>query len=378
MSQRVVLWQGNEACAQGAIYAGCNFFGGYPITPSTEVAEEMSRLLPKNGGKFIQMEDEIAGLGAVLGAAAAGAKAMTATSGPGFSLMMELLGYGCMAELPCVIVNVQRGGPSTGLPTKGAQADMLQARWGTHGDHPTIALSPASIEECFTQTVKCFNLAERFRLPVLLMMDEFIGHMREKMTVPAPGQLEVYTHPRPRVKPAEYQHFGPGTEVGGAYAAMGSGYRFNITGLTHDPMGFPTNRADETKWKMDRLRSKVEDHRAELVEVHEEFMEDAEVLLFSYGAATRTSQQVVRQARAQGLKVGLLRPAIVWPFPDQAVAEALRKVEAMVVVEMNQGQMILEVERCNRTHTRVLPALRYDGEMITPSEVMKVLEEAAR
>lgn len=377
MSQ-VALLQGNEACARGAIYAGCNFFGGYPITPSTEVAEEMARMLPKHGGKFIQMEDEIAGIGTVLGAAAAGAKAMTATSGPGFSLMMELLGYGCMAELPCVIVNVQRGGPSTGLPTKGAQADMMQARWGTHGDHPTIALSPSSIAECFTQTVKCFNLAERFRMPVILLMDEFIGHMREKMTLPQPGQLEVYSHPRPKVKPSQYEHYGQDTNVGGAYANMGSGYRFNITGLTHDPKGFPTNRPDETKWKMDRLWSKIVDHRAELVMVEQEFMDDAEVVLFSYGAAARTCQHVVRQARAQGLRAGLVRPSVVWPFPDQLITEVLRRAKAVVVVEMNQGQMILEVERANRTHTRVLPALRYDGEMITPDEVMNVLQEAAR
>jgi len=378
MSRQVVLLQGNEACARGAIYAGCNFFGGYPITPSTEVAEEMARMLPKHGGKFIQMEDEIASLGSVLGAAAAGAKAMTATSGPGFSLMMELLGYGCMAELPCVIVNVQRGGPSTGLPTKGAQADMMQARWGTHGDHPTIALSPSSIEECFTQTVKCFNLAERFRMPVILLMDEFIGHMREKMALPQPGEMEVYTHPRPKVKPAQYEHYGQDSGVGGAYANMGSGYRFNITGLTHDPKGFPTNRPDETKWKMDRLRAKIEDHRSELVMAEQEFLDDAEVVLFSYGAAARTSRHVVRQARAQGFKAGLLRPAVLWPFPDRLVTEVLRRIKAMVVVEMNQGQMISEVERANHTHTRILPALRYDGEMITPDEVMNVLEEAAR
>ncbi len=378
MSNQVALLQGNEACAAGAIYAGCDFFGGYPITPSTEVAEEMARLLPRHGGKFIQMEDEIAGIGSVLGAAAAGAKAMTATSGPGFSLMMELLGYGCMAELPCVIVNVQRGGPSTGLPTKGAQADMMQARWGTHGDHQTIALAPSSIEECFTQTVRCFNLAERFRMPVMLMMDEFIGHMREKMSIPAPGELEVYTHPRPKVKPSDYQHFGDGTSVGGVYAAMGSGYRFNITGLTHDPMGFPTNRADEAKWKLDRLKAKVVDHLSELTEVEREFMDDAEVVLFSYGAAARTSQQAVREARAQGIKAGLIRPTIVWPFPHQLVSDVLRKAKAVVVVEMNQGQMALEVERANRSHTRMVTALRYDGEMITPAEVIKAVEEAAR
>jgi len=378
MSGTIKLLQGNEACAEGAIYAGCDFFGGYPITPSTEVAEELARMLPKHGGKFIQMEDEIAGLASVLGAAAAGAKAMTATSGPGFSLMLELLGYGCMAELPCVIVNVQRGGPSTGLPTKGAQADMMQARWGTHGDHPTIALCPSSIEECFTQTVKAFNLAEKFRMPVLLMMDEFIGHMREKMAVPEPGALEVYSHPRPKVKPSEYQHFGDGTSVGGAYAAMGSGYRFNITGLTHDLMGFPTNRPDETKLKMDRLKAKVEDHRAELTEVEEEFLDDAEIVIISYGAAARTSQQAIREAREAGVKVGLLRPTIVWPFPDQVVSDVLRKARAAIVAEMNQGQLILEVDRVNRSHTKVVPAQRYDGEMITPAEIMSVLKEVAR
>lgn len=374
MSADIRLMQGNEACAAGAIYAGCDFFGGYPITPSTEVAEEMARLLPQRGGKFIQMEDEIAGIAAVLGAGAAGAKALTATSGPGFSLMMELLGYGCMAEIPSVIVNVQRAGPSTGLPTKGAQADMLQARWGTHGDHPAIALCPSSVSESFALTVASFNLAEKFRIPVLLMLDEFVGHLREKITVPAPGELAVYTHPRPSVKPADYRHYGDGTSVGGPYAAMGTGYRFNITGLTHDPMGFPTGRLDEIIWKMDRLRDKIECHRQELVDVEREFMDDAEIVLFAYGGGARTAQEAVRMARAKGIKAGLLRPRIVWPFPDQAVADALQRAKAMLVVELNQGQLAGEVQRVNRSGTKVVPVLRYDGEIITPGEIMTAVE----
>ncbi len=374
MSADIRLLQGNEACAEGAIYAGCDFFGGYPITPSTEVAEEMARLLPRHGGKFIQMEDEIAGIATMLGAGAAGAKAMTATSGPGFSLMMELLGYGCMAEIPAVIVNVQRAGPSTGLPTKGAQADMMQARWGTHGDHPAIALCPSSVAESFSLTVKSFNLAERFRMPVQLMLDEFIGHLREKVTIPAPGELEVYTHPRPSVAPGEYRHFGDGTSVGGAYAAMGTGYRFNITGLTHDPMGFPTGRTDEIRWKMDRLRAKTDDHLPELVDVEREFLDDAEVVLFAYGGGARTAQEAVRLARARGIKAGLLRPRIVWPFPDQTVADALAKAKAMLVVELNQGQLIGEVRRVNQGGTKVVPVLRYDGEIITPDELMTAVE----
>lgn len=375
MSKNIQLLQGNEACAMGAIYAGCDFFGGYPITPSTEVAEEMALLLPRNGGKFIQMEDEIAGIGTILGAAAAGAKAMTATSGPGFSLMMELLGYGCMAEIPCVIVNVQRGGPSTGLPTKGAQADVMQARWGTHGDHPTIALCPSSVEESFKLTVKAFNLAEKFRMPVILLLDEFIGHMREKIEIPEPGKLEVYTHLKPNCKPSEYMHYGDGSSVGGAYADMGSGYRFNITGLTHDKHGFPTGRSDEIQWKMDRLKDKIEQHRPELVEVDQEFMDDAEIAVFSYGGAARSAQQAIREARAQGIKTGLVRPTTIWPFPDQAIEDILRKVKAVIVAEISQGQLLGEVQRINQFHTKVIPVQRYDGEMLTPNEVLKAITE---
>ena len=376
MSANIQLLQGNEASAAGAIYAGCDFFGGYPITPSTEVAEELARLLPQHGGKFIQMEDEIAGIATILGAGAAGAKAMTATSGPGFSLMMELLGYGCMAEIPCVIVNVQRAGPSTGLPTKGAQADMMQARWGTHGDHPAIALCPSSVYESFELTVKSFNLAEQYRMPVLLMLDEFIGHLREKVTVPAPGELAVYNHPRPAAGPAPYQHYGDGTSVGGAYAAMGTGFRFNITGLTHDKMGFPTGRLDEINWKMDRLRDKIDGHRDELVDVEEEFLADAEIMLFAYGGAARTAQEAVRMARAKGIKAGLLRPRIVWPFPDAVVAKALAKAKATLVVELNQGQLINEVQRVNQCGAQVIPVQRYDGEIITPDEIIKAMEAA--
>jgi 2-oxoglutarate ferredoxin oxidoreductase subunit alpha len=378
MSKDIRLLQGNEACALGAIYAGCNFFGGYPITPSTEIAEEMALLLPRGGGRFIQMEDEIAGIATVLGAAAAGAKAMTATSGPGFSLMMELLGYGCMAEVPCVIVNVQRGGPSTGLPTKGAQADVMQARWGTHGDHPTIALCPSSVEESFRLTVRAFNLAEKFRMPVILLLDEFIGHMREKMEIPGPGQLEIYTHAQPDCLPSAYLHYGDGTSVGGAYASLGSGYRFNITGLTHDQHGFPTGRADEIQWKMDRLKAKTEDHRAELIEVDQEFMDDAEIAVFSYGGAARSAQQAVREARARGIKAGLVRPITVWPFPDQALAEVLRRVKAMVVAEISQGQLLGEVQRVNQFHTKVIPVQRYDGEMLTPTEVLNAIAEESK
>jgi 2-oxoglutarate/2-oxoacid ferredoxin oxidoreductase subunit alpha len=374
MSGDIRLMQGNEACAEAATYAGCDFFGGYPITPSTEVAEEMARMLPQRGGKFIQMEDEIAGIATILGAGAAGAKAMTATSGPGFSLMLELLGYGCMAEIPAVIVNVQRAGPSTGLPTKGAQADMMQARWGTHGDHPAIALCPSSVAESFALTVKSFNLAERFRIPVLFMLDEFIGHLREKITVPAAGELEVYTHPRPGLKPSDYQHYGDGTSVGGSYAAMGTGYRFNITGLTHDKMGFPTGRLDEINWKMDRLKAKIEDHRQELVDVEREFLDDAEIVLFAYGGGARTAQEAVRMARAKGIKAGLLRPRIVWPFPDQVVADALKQAKVMLVVELNQGQLIGEVQRVNACGTPVVPVQRYDGEIITPGEIMTAVE----
>jgi 2-oxoglutarate ferredoxin oxidoreductase subunit alpha len=376
MSKNIKLWQGNEACAEGAVYAGCNFFGGYPITPSTEVAEVLALRLPQMGGKFIQMEDEIASMGVILGAAAAGAKAMTATSGPGFSLMMELLGYGYMAEIPCVIVNVQRAGPSTGLPTKGAQADVMQTRWGTHGDHPTIALCPSSIEESFKLTIKAFNLAEKFRVPVVLLLDEFIGHMREKIEIPAPGQLEVYTHAQPKVKPDQYQHYGDGSSVGGPYADMGSGYRFNITGLTHDKHGFPTGRLDEIQWKMDRLKAKIDEHLAELIEVEEEFLDDAELVVFSYGAAARSAQQAVRQAREKGIKAGLLRPTTLWPFPDQVTTDVLKKSKAMLVAEISQGQLIYEVERVNRSNTKVIPVQRYDGEMITPSQILKALEEA--
>ena len=283
------FWQGNEACAYAALNVGCRFFGGYPITPSTEIAELMARELPLVKGTFAQMEDEIASIGSILGASMAGLKSMTATSGPGFSLMQELLGLGCITETPCVIVNVQRGGPSTGLPTQPSQGDVMQARWGTHGDHYVIAISPCTVQETYYATFRCFNLAERFRTPVILLLDEVVGHMREKIRVPRNSEMEIVDRRKPDTPPEEYKHYGPETVCDAPFASFGEGFRFHVESLTHDERGYPTNRPDEALAMLDRQKRKFEDNLDKIIDYDELETGGAEVLIVAYGAVTRTA-----------------------------------------------------------------------------------------
>jgi len=371
------LMQGNEACALGAIYAGCRFFGGYPITPSTEIAEGMARMLPRHGGRFIQMEDEIGSIASVIGASVAGVKAMTATSGPGYSLMQENIGYAYMAEVPCVIVDVQRGGPSTGLPTKVSQSDTMQARWGTHGDYYAIAVAPASVKECFQQTVKAFNFSERFRTPVTVLTDEVLGHMREMMAVPEPGELEVFDRVKPDVPSEWYHHFEVTPNLVSPMASFGEGYRYNITGLTHDQEGFPTANPVEIKSKMDKLRYKIARFADELLQLETEMMDDAVIAVFAYGIAARAARQAVAMARDKRIRVGLIRPITIWPFPDDRLHQILEraKVKTALVVELNMGQMAYEMQRVVPRNCRVEQLNRYDGEILNPVEIFKRIME---
>jgi 2-oxoglutarate/2-oxoacid ferredoxin oxidoreductase subunit alpha len=372
------LLQGNEASAEGAIAAGCRFFAGYPITPSTEIAEVLSERLPQVGGRFIQMEDEIASIGAVIGASAAGVKSMTATSGPGFSLMQENIGYAAMAEVPCVIVNVQRGGPSTGLPTKAHQGDMMQARWGTHGDHPVIALCPSSVREAFDLTVEAFNVSEQYRVPAIVLLDEIIGHMRERIEIPDPSEIVRYERRKPSVPLREYRHYGPDTSVFGPVASFGQGYRFIIEGLTHNESGYTTNNPEVIAWNMQRLKDKIELNREKLASVQEEECAGAPVVVFAYGSTARSALQAVRQARTEGLQVGFFRPRIVWPFPDQPLARAIAATRVVIVPELNQGQLRLEVERVNQGRTAVVGIEQVDGEMMVPGRILDEIRRASR
>jgi 2-oxoglutarate ferredoxin oxidoreductase subunit alpha len=367
------LLQGNHACALGAVAAGCRFFGGYPITPSSEIAEFMSRELPKLGGKFIQMEDEIASIAAVIGASVGGLKSMTATSGPGFSLMQENIGYAVVAEIPCVIINVMRAGPSTGLPTSPSQGDVMQARWGTHGDHPIIALAPASVGEAFELTVTAFNFAEKYRSPVLVMMDEVVGHMREKVALPDIGPQDIVNREMPTVPPEWYEPFGnPPSDVP-PLAPFGEGYRYHITGLLHDPRGFPTSRLDEIQPWIERIFRKIERNMNEIAMWEEDGIEDARVLVVAYGSTSRSARQAIRVARARyGRKVGLLRLKTLWPFPEEILEQATENVQRVIVAEMNLGQIALEVERIVG-RGRVLRVGRADGQMVTPEQIVDAM-----
>jgi 2-oxoglutarate ferredoxin oxidoreductase subunit alpha len=373
--QKERLLQGNHACAEGAIAAGVRFFAGYPITPSTEIAEYLARELPKVGGKFIQMEDEIASIAAVIGASVAGVKSMTATSGPGFSLMQEHIGYAYMAEVPCVIVNVQRGGPSTGLPTKVSQSDTMQARWGTHGDYYAIVLGPSSVEECFHLAIRAFNLSERYRTPVVVLMDEVVGHMREKVKFTDPGEIKITNRMKPTVPPEWYEHFEINPHFVSPMASFGEGYRFNITGLTHNPEGFPTSRPEVIREKLDKLKNKITHNLNDIIEVKEEFMDDANVAVFAYGIVARAARQAIRMAREKRMRVGLIQPLTIWPFPDEYLEHVLEQLDLIIVAELNQGQLIREVNRVNRGKARVRGLFRYDSELITPDQIFRKLRE---
>jgi len=375
VAKKVALLQGNTACALGAVYAGCNFFGGYPITPSTEVAEVLSEELPKIGGKFIQMEDEIAAMASVIGASLAGQKALTATSGPGVSLKQELIGYACIAEVPCVIINVMRGGPSTGMPTGPGQSDVQQAKWGTHGDHATIALVPSSVQEIFSETVRAFNLAEKYRMPVQVLYDEIVGHMRERIEFPEPGELEIINREAPSCSPADYKPFDPSNGDVPPLAAYGSEYRFHVTGLNKAADGFPTTKADLVDAEQRRQIRKVDSAQAD-IESNEEYQtEDAEVIVFAYGSTARSARYAVNELRKEGIKAGLFRPITLWPFPEKRVAALAKQAKAIVVPEMNLGQMILEVERVAKGTCDISGIHRVDGEPINPGQIIAQVKE---
>ena len=369
------LVQGNEAVALGAVAAGIEFFAGYPITPSTEIAELLAKYMPLLGTKWIQMEDEIASISALIGARLAGAKSMTATSGPGFSLMQEGLGYACMAEVPLVLVNVMRGGPSTGLPTQVAQGDIMQARWGTHGDHPVIALAPSNVRECFEMTIRAFNLSEQFRTPVILLPDEIIGHMRERITFPAEGDLYVEPKPVPDVPVEWYEHYHVTASNVSPMACIGSGYRFHVTGLTHDVHGFPTRKEKEVIGKMNRLKHKITRRLDELEDVRMHDVEENPVTIFAYGSVYRSALAAQAMLKKRKKKVGVFRPVTLWPFPDRTVKEELDSKEVILVPELNQGQLIHEVERMTKDSVRVVPLHRIDGYEITPEEIVNAVLE---
>jgi 2-oxoglutarate ferredoxin oxidoreductase subunit alpha len=367
---KVLLLQGNQACAEGAIAAGVTFFAGYPITPSTEIAEIMSKRLPEVGGKFIQMEDEIAGIGAIIGASLTGKKVLTATSGPGFSLKQEFIGYATIAEVPIVIANVQRVGPSTGQPTSPAQGDMMQARWGTHGDHPVIALTPASVPECFTLTIKAYELSEKYRMPVLLMLDEIIGHMRERIEVPDYDTIAKPVRKRPRVAPGEFKAYQPDSDGVPPMADFGTGYRQHVTGLVHDETGFPNGSPAATEALLKRLHDKVE-RDIDNITMYEEYnLDDAEIAIVTYGGTARSAYAAIDMAREQGIKVGMFRLISVWPFPEKEIAKLAERVKVIVVPELNYGQMVGEVKKAVEGKVPVKPLSKYDSEPISPKELL--------
>jgi 2-oxoglutarate ferredoxin oxidoreductase subunit alpha len=368
--QKELLLQGNEAVVEGALRAGCRFFAGYPITPATEISEILSVKLPQVEGTFIQMEDEIASLGAVVGASLAGVKAMTATSGPGFSLMQENLGFAIIAEVPCVIVNVMRGGPSTGLPTFPSQSDVMQARWGTHGDHPAIVLSASTVRECYDITIQAFNLSEKFRTPVIVLIDEVVAHMREKMTLSGGEEIEIFNRVTPTVPPEWYIPFEDTPSGVPAMANFGEGYRYHVTGLTHDIRGFPTSRPDEIGPFIDRLHRKISQHFLEIQRAEFFQTEDAEITIVAYGCVARSAKRAMIEAREKGIKVGLLKLVTLWPFVRSAVEKVLQTSKFLIVPEMNMGQISREVKRVNRGLAKVLTLNKVDGTIITPEEIL--------
>jgi 2-oxoglutarate ferredoxin oxidoreductase subunit alpha len=374
----VAFWQGNKAIAMGAIAGGCTFFSGYPITPSSEIAETLAEELPKIGGRFIQMEDEIGGIAAAIGASIAGRKAMTATSGPGFSLKQENLGLAYMAEIPLVVVDIMRGGPSTGLPTRVSQQDVMQARWGTHGDHATIAYAPSSVQECFELTIAAFNASERFRQPVIILGDEVVGHMREKIVIPDAGSYQVVNRKRPTADPEDFVPYKPDpSDDVPPMASFGDGYRWHVTGLTHDEWGFPTDEPSEIETKIKRLVQKVNRFRKDIVRYEGFYGEDAKVLVVSYGSVARSSLRAVREARQKGLKVGHFRPITLWPFPDEELKELASQVDVVIVPELNCGQMLLEVERAVNGKAPVVGKSLVNGELFQPSDILSAIEEVA-
>ncbi len=370
----VRLMQGSEACAEGALAAGCRFFSGYPITPSSEIAEVLSRRLPALGGAFIDMEDEIASIAAVIGASVGGMKALTATSGPGFSLMQENIGYAAMTEIPCVIVDVQRTGPSTGLPTSPGQGDVMQSRWGTHGDHPIIVLCPSSVSETFDLTVKAFNFSEKYRTPVVLLMDEVVAHMRERFEPPPTEAIEIVHRMGTDVPPDWYYPYDETPTDVPPLVSFGEGFRYHVTGLMHDRAGFPTERRDEINAWLKRVFGKINHHVNDICMYAEDGTQDANTLVIAYGSTARSAQHAVKLARARRRKVGLLKLLTLWPFPENVVEHLADDVRSVVVPEMNLGQLALEVERI-AGRKKVQRVNRADGEMVAPRQILQAIEE---
>ena len=369
---------GDHACCEGALAAGCNFIAGYPITPSTETVERFAARIPTVGGTFIQMEDEIASITAVLGATWGGAKCMTVTSGPGFSLMMENIGLGAMLETPCVIVNVQRGGPSTGLPTMVGQADIMQARWGSHGDYEIIAVAPQSPQEAFTLTIDAFNLAEKYRTPVMVMLDECVGHMTEKVVIPEADTIELTERRLSDKPPGEYLPFEYGEDLIPDMAHAGSGHRYHITSLTHDERGYPVMSAEVQDKLVRRLCDKIRKNAHEIFLLEEDGLDDAEIVVVSYGITSRVARAGIDGARQKGLKVGSLRLRTVWPFPEQLIRTLAERVKAFVVPEINYGQITLEVERCAAGRAPAILMPHMGGDVHDPADIQRVIEEAAQ
>ena len=374
---KVLLLQGNQAVVEGAIAAGVKFFAGYPITPSTEVAESLAEKLPQVGGKFIQMEDEIASMGAIIGASLTGKKVMTATSGPGFSLKQELIGYACAAEIPLVIVNVQRVGPSTGQPTSPSQGDIMQARWGTHGDHWLIALTPASVPECFELTLRAYALSEKYRVPVILLMDEVIGHMREKIELPEDySDFPQAERKQPNCAPEDFKAYATDESLVPAMPAFGSGYRWHVTGLVHDETGFPKGTPAATLAAANRQRAKLENNLDDIVQVENYRMEDADFAVVAFGGGARTAYETVDMARKEGLKVGLVRPVTIWPFAEKQMQELACRVKGILVHELNCGQYVHEVERAVNGKVPVSLYAKYDNEPATPAQLLEEVKKA--
>jgi len=374
MKDNIRFIQGNEACVEGALYAGLDFFAGYPITPSTEIAEHLSYRLPQSGGKFIQMEDEIASMCAIIGASLTGHKVMTATSGPGFSLMQEALGYAIMTEIPCVIVDVQRGGPSTGLPTSVSQGDVNQARWGTHGDHAVIALTASNHQDIFAITVEAFNLAETYRTPVILLFDEVTGHMRERLVLPEEGEIPLVGRLRTSVpEGVDYHPYLPREDGRLPMSDFGGVHRYNVTGLFHDMWGFPSNNPGVVQGLLRHLMDKINNNAHQIARYNEYFVDDAQVLLISYGSAARSALHVVQNRRPRGERVGLLELQTLWPFPADLVRERCRTPEIVMVVEMNMGQVLQAVKLAVDDPEKVFLANRIDGSLITPTDIRNIL-----
>ena len=369
---------GDVACAEGAISAGCRFFAGYPITPATEVAERMSTRLPQVGGVYVQMEDELASMSAVLGASWGGVKAMTSTSGPGFSLMMENLGLGVMLETPCVLVNIQRAAPSTGLPTMVGQGDMMQARWGSHGSYEIIALAPTSPQDIFDLTITAFNLSEKYRVPVLIMSDEVVGHMSEKVIMPRVAQEALIDRRRPDVGPEEYLPYRADGDLVPPMAVAGEGYHFHVTGLTHDERGYPVMTAEAQDILVRRLVDKIRLNRHDIIKYKEVQVEDADIIVCAYGVSVRIAQSAVRMARDEGIRAGLLHLVTIWPFAEERIRELSLQAKAFVVPEINYGQIVLEVERCAGGRARAILVPHMGGSVHSPQTILEAIREAAQ